>query len=62
MSTEGLINICQAVSHGDFRQVTNLKTGKQGTVIDVTGDKLIVKVNQSSEVWPYEDCDERSLE
>ena len=61
MSTEGLINICQAVSHGDTRQVTNLKTGQQGTVVNVTGDKLIVKVKQASEVWPYRDCEDRSL-
>ena len=57
MSTEGLINISQAVSHGNFRQVTNIKTGERGTVIDVAGDKLIVKVEQGSEVWPYQDCE-----
>jgi len=56
MSTEGLINVCQAVKHGDLRQVTNLKTGKAGIVIDVTGDKLVVQVEKASEVWAYEDC------
>ncbi len=56
MSTEGLINVCQAVKHGDLRQVTNLKTGKEGIVVDVTGDKLIVQVEKASEAWAYEDC------
>ena len=57
MSTEGLINVCQAVKHGDLRQVTNLKTGKQGVVVDVSGGKLVVKVEKTSEVWAYEDCE-----
>ena len=57
MSTEGLINVCQAVSHGSIRQVTNLKTEKQGTVVDVEKDKLVVQTDESLEVWPYEDCE-----
>ena len=55
MSTEGLINVCQAVAHGDSRQVTNSKTGQQGVVVDVSGDKLVVQIDQASEVWAYED-------
>ena len=57
MSTEGLINVCQAVKHGDLRQVTNLKTGEQGTVIDVTGYKLTVQVGEATEIWKYKDCE-----
>lgn len=57
MCTEGLINVCQAVAHGDCREVTNLRTGKMGTVIDVSGDKLIVQVEKSTEAWAYEDCE-----
>jgi len=57
MSTEGLINISQAVSHGNFRQVTNRKTGKCGIVIKVSGNNLVVKVEQDSCIWPYEDCE-----
>jgi hypothetical protein len=57
MSTERLINVCQAVKHGDLRQVKNLKTGKQGVVVDVSGDKLIVQAEQASEVWDYKDCE-----
>lgn len=57
MCTEGLINVCQAVAHGDSREVTNLKTGKQGKVIDVSGDKLIVQVEETTESWAYEDCE-----
>lgn len=57
MSTEGLINVCQAVKHGDRRQVTNLKTGRQGTVIDVTGEKLTVRAGPATEIWAYADCE-----
>ena len=56
MSTEELINLCQAVKHGAMRQVTNHKSGKEGIVVDVTEDKLIVQVENASEVWAYEDC------
>ena len=58
MNVEGLINVCQAVTHGNLRQVRNLKTNKQGTVINGEGDKLKVQVEQATEVWDYEDCDE----
>ena len=57
MCTEGLINVCQAVAHGEFRQVTNVKTGKQGVVVDIKEDKLVVQAEQASEVWAYEDCE-----
>lgn len=57
MSTEELINVCQAVKHGDSRQVTNLKTGEQGTIVEVSEDKLVVQIGQASEVWAYEDCE-----
>jgi len=56
MSTEGLINVCQAVKHGSLRQVTNLKTGRQGAVIEVTGEKLTVQIGRAKEVWDYQDC------
>jgi hypothetical protein len=57
MCPEGLINVCQAVAHGEFRQVTNVKTGKQGVVVDIKEDKLVVQAEQASEVWAYEDCE-----
>ena len=57
MCTEGLINVCQAVAHGEFRQVTNVKTGKQGVVVEIKEDKLVVQAEQASEVWAYEDCE-----
>ena len=56
MSTEELINLCQAVKHGAMRQVTNHKSGKEGIVVDVTEDKLVVRVENASEIWAYEDC------
>ena len=58
MKVEGLINVCQAVTHGNLRQVWNLKTNRQGTVINGEGDKLKVQVEQATEVWDYEDCAE----
>lgn len=57
MSSEGLINVCQAVKHGDLRQVKNLKTGRQGTVIEVTGDQLTVQTGHATEVWAYQECE-----
>ena len=60
MNAEGLINICQAVKHGNFRQVRNLKTNKQGTVIDVQDNQLTVHVGHTNEFWTYEDCEENN--
>ncbi len=56
MGTEELINVCQAVKHGDMRQVTNHKSGIEGIVVDVTENKLVVQVGNATEVWAYEDC------
>ena len=58
MNVEGLINVCQAVTHGNLRHVRNLKTNSQGTVINGEGSELTVQVGQTTEVWPYEDCEE----
>ena len=46
MNAEELINVCQAVTHGNLRQVRNLKTREQGTVINVEGNALTVRVGQ----------------
>lgn len=62
MNAEGLINVCQAVTHGNHRQVRNLKTNQQGTVIDVEGNALTVLVGKTSEVWACEDCEERNTD
>jgi len=58
MNAEGLINVSQAVTHGNLRQVRNLKSNKQGSVINVEGNALTVLVDQTSEVWACEDCEE----
>ena len=58
MNVEGLINVCQAVTHGNLRHVRNLKTNSQGTVISGEGSELTVQVGQGTEVWAYEDCEE----
>ena len=58
MSSEGLINVCQAVKHGNLRRVKNLKTNQQGTVINIEGKALTVLVEGDSEVWYCEDCKE----
>jgi hypothetical protein len=58
MNVEGLINVCQAVTHGNLRHVRNLKTNSQGIVINAEGNELTVQVGQTTEVWSYEDCEE----
>ena len=58
MNVEGLINVCQAVTHGNLRQVRNLKTNSQGIVVNGGSDELTVQVGQATEVWAYEDCEE----
>jgi len=58
MKTEELINVSQAVTHGNPRLVRNFKTEKQGTVINVKGDELTVHVGQDTEIWTYKDCEE----
>ena len=58
MNVEGLINVCQAVTHGNLRQVKNVKTNNLGTVVNVEGDKLTVQAGQTTEVWDCGDCEE----
>jgi len=58
MNVEGLINVCQAVTHGNLRYVRNLKTNSQGAVIKGEVNELTVQVGQATEVWAYEDCEE----
>ena len=60
MNVEGLINVCQAVTHDNLRQVKNIKTNNLGTVVNVEGDKLTVKTGQTTEVWACGDCEEYS--
>ena len=59
MNAEGLINVCQAVTHGNLRLVRNLKTEKQGKVINVEGKALTVQVEHGTEIWACDDCEER---
>lgn len=62
MNSEGLINVSQAVSHGNLRQVRNFRKEKMGVVLDVQGEELKVSVGRQTEVWPYKDCEEISLQ
>ena len=62
MNVEGLINVCQAVTHGNLRQVKNVKTNNLGTVVNVEGDKLKVQTGQTTEVWSCEDCEEHNTD
>lgn len=61
MKAEGLVNISQAVAHGNRRQVRNFKTQKQGVVVNVEGEGLAVNLGTGTEVWTYKDCEEVSL-
>mgnify|MGYP001489786116 CR=1 FL=1 len=58
MKSEGLINISQAVAHGNLRWVKNCKTEKQGIVINVEGKELTVNIGSETEVWSFKDCAE----
>ena len=58
MKTEELINLSQAVVHGNLRRVKNFKTEKQGVVVNVIGKELTVNLGSDTEVWPYKDCEE----
>lgn len=58
MGSEGLINVCQAVAHGNSRRVRNIKTKQQGTVINMASNGFTVLVEEDPEVWAYEDCEE----
>lgn len=58
MNTEGLINLSQAVVHGSLRRVKNFRTDKQGIVINVIGEELMVNIGSATEAWTYKDCEE----
>ncbi len=58
MDTEQLINVSQAVTHGNLRHVRNTKTTKQGIVLQIIGDQLTVDMGQATEVWAYMDCED----
>ena len=60
MASEGVINVCQAVVHGNLRKVKNIRTNQQGTVINVEGNNLTVRVEEAAEVWACEDCTENT--
>ncbi len=62
MNAEGLVNVCQAVKHGNMRQVRNLNTKELGTVINSEGNVLSVQVGQAVEVWSFEDCEEHNMD
>ena len=62
MNVEGLINVSQAVTHGNLRRVRNIKTNSQGTVVNSEGNELTVQVGQATEVWAYEDCEENNTD
>lgn len=57
MNAEGLINLAQAVAHGYSRRVKNFQNGRQGVVINVAGDSLMVDTGSDTEVWAYKDCE-----
>lgn len=58
MGSEGVINVCQAVAHGHLRKVKNIKTNKQGNVINAEESGFKVLIENKTEVWAYEDCEE----
>ena len=61
MNSEEVINVCQAISHGNPRQVWNVKSNQRGTVLSCEGNELTVRVGRSKKVWNIEDCEERTI-
>lgn len=58
METEELINVGQAVTHGNARRVKNRITEQEGAVVGVEGSALTVQLAEALEVWSSRDCDE----
>lgn len=57
MDTQKLTNICQAVTHGNPRQVINLENQKKGTIISCNSGELTVMVEGKQEIWSYDACE-----
>jgi hypothetical protein len=57
MTTEELINVCQAVIHGGERYVRNLRTNARGKIISCKSGGLEVDVRGRRETWLFEDCE-----
>lgn len=58
MTDEELINVCQAISHGNTRKVKNLENGKEGIAVSYEGKNLAVIVGKSTEHWSFHKCQE----
>lgn len=57
MTDEELINVCQAVSHGNSRKVKNLVKDMEGVVISFEGKNLSVRVGNRTEKWDHSECE-----
>jgi hypothetical protein len=55
---EELINLCQAVEHGNTRFVRNTRCNREGAVLSAKGSGIEVKVGNANEVWHCEECEE----
>lgn len=58
MKGEELINLCQAVEHGNARFVRNTRSNREGAVLSAKGAGIEVKVGSVSEVWHCDECEE----
>lgn len=58
MNGEALINVCQAVTHGNERHVRNRGNGRKGKVIACSRTGFEVQVETGKESWAIEDCEE----
>lgn len=58
MKGEELINLCQAVDHGNPRFVRNTRSNMEGTVLSANGQRIEVRVGNGSEIWHCDECEE----
>jgi|UPI000488B388 hypothetical protein len=58
MHGEALINVCQAVIHGNERNVRNRVDGRKGRVIACIQAGFEVQVGENKESWRIEDCED----
>jgi len=62
MTGETLVNVCQAVIHGQSRYVRHTNGGKEGRVVRCNEEGLEVEAGNNREFWPFEECEEKYSE
>jgi hypothetical protein len=56
MDREGLINVCQAATHGSDRFVKNARDNREGKVISCSDAGIEVQVGAQREMWGFNEA------